>query len=259
MTFDLHIGIDYSGAQTSSSRLAGLQVYDTTTGLPERITSPATARYRICNWTRQEIAERLISQARSGQRFIAGIDHGFSFPLRYFQKYGINSWPEFLEDFAKHWPTDQPENSVDSLRLRARRPPNRTGENKDLRLTEQWTSSAKSVFKFDVQGSVAKSTHAGLPWLRQIRNEVGDLVHFWPFDGWQVTGSKSVIAEVYPSIFRNRFPREDRTADQQDAFAIARWLMEMDQRSLLERYFDPPLTDEERKVADLEGWILGII
>ena len=26
--------------------------------------------------------------------------------------------------------------------------------------------SAKSVFHFDVQGSVAKSTHAGIPWLR---------------------------------------------------------------------------------------------
>jgi len=33
----------------------------------------------------------------------------------------------------------------------------------------------------------------------------------------------------------------------------------MDERGFLERYFDPPLTDEERKMADLEGWILAII
>ena len=28
---------------------------------------------------------------------------------------------------------------------------------------------AKSVFHFDVQGSVAKSTHAGLPWIKALR------------------------------------------------------------------------------------------
>ena len=86
---------------------------------------------------------------------------------------------------------------------------------------------------------------------------LGDLVHFWPFDGWQVPKDKSVIAEVYPSIFRNRHPRENRTADQQDAYAITRWLTEMDERGALGLYFSPPLTDEERQVADLEGWILG--
>jgi hypothetical protein len=44
-------------------------------------------------------------------------------------------------------------------------------------------AGAKSVFHFDVPGSVAKSTHAGLPWLRYIRLHV-PTVHFWPFDGW---------------------------------------------------------------------------
>ena len=38
------------------------------------------------------------------------------------------------------------------------------GENTWLCLTERWTATAKSVFLFDVQGSVAKSTFAGLPW-----------------------------------------------------------------------------------------------
>jgi hypothetical protein len=31
------------------------------------------------------------------------------------------------------------------------------------RLTEERAGGAKSVFHFDVQGSVAKSTHAGIP------------------------------------------------------------------------------------------------
>ena len=44
----------------------------------------------------------------------------------------------------------------------------------------------------------------------------------------------------------------------QDACAIARWLKETDERGFLDGYFHPPLTDEERQVAELEGWILGI-
>lgn len=257
--FDVHIGIDYSGAATPTSRLAGLQVYAATTGPAERIATPDARASKRRNWTRQAIAEWLIAQARSGPRFAAGIDHGFSFPLSYFQRYGIPSWPEFLDDFVAHWPTHEPHTRVDSIRDRGDRPPARAGSRTDLRLTERWTSSAKSVFQFDVQGSVAKSTHAGLPWLLHIRREVGDLVHFWPFDGWQVPSRKHVLAEVYPSIFRNRYPREERTVDQQDACAIARWLTDMDARGFLQRYFDPPLTDEERKAADLEGWILGIM
>lgn len=110
-----------------------------------------------------------------------------------------------------------------------------------------------------MQGSVAKSTHAGLPWLRRIRNEVGDKIHVWPFDGWDVPDGKSVIAEIYPSIFRKRYPKDDRSGDQHDAYCVARWLTESNERGLLERYFDPPLTDNERNVADLEGWILGIL
>ncbi|MBS0265606.1 MAG: hypothetical protein JSS02_26975 [Planctomycetes bacterium] len=265
-SFELHIGIDYSGALTATSRLPGLQVYAATAGHPERVSTPAAASTKIKNWTRQEIAHWLIAQARSGPRFIAGIDHGFSFPLSYFQRYRLASWPEFLADFIQHWPTHGPHSSVDSIRRRDDRPPDRKGESTELRLAEKWTSSAKSVFWFDVQGSVAKSTHAGLPWLWSIRQEVGERVHFWPFDGWQVPDHKSVIAEVYPSIFRHRYPHEDptsphgkRTADEHDAYATARWLAEMDARGFLERYFNPPLTDAERRVADLEGWILGIM
>ena len=259
MKFQFHIGIDYSGAQTPTSRLAGLQVYATTTGFPERIITPAAPEARSRNWTRREIAVWLIEQAQKNIDFIVGIDHGFSFPIRYYQRYGLESWPQFLDDFCEHWPSDDDHTYVDFIRDREEGPPDRTGDPTELRLTEKWTSSAKSVFKFDVPGSVAKSTHAGLPWLRRIRAEVGDKVHFWPFDGWGVPEDKSVIAEVYPSVLRNRYARGDRTAHQQDAYCVARWLTEADERGFVSQYFQPSLTDEEREIADLEGWILRIL
>ncbi len=258
--FDLHVGIDYSGRETPKSRTPALQVYASSDGeLPQRISSPASTGRIHRNWCRQEVAEWLMEQAQQNIHFIAGIDHGFSFPHDYFQRYGLQSWPEFLDDFCEHWPTDQEHTYVDFIRRRKGGGPDRTGSNRDLRLTEKWTSSAKSVFQFDVQGSVAKSTHAGLPWLRRIKHEVGDRVHAWPLDGWQVPCSKSVVAESYPSIFRKRYAREGRSADQQDAYSIARWLMEADERGFLDRYLAPPLTEQERIVANLEGWILGIL
>ena len=110
-----------------------------------------------------------------------------------------------------------------------------------------------------MQGSVAKSTHAGIPWLKRIREVVGDRVHFWPFDGWLPSAGQSVIAEVYPSIFRKRYPKERRTADEQDAYAVARWLAEMSGRGELGRYWSPPLSEAERGIADREGWILGVV
>lgn len=190
--YDLFIGIDYSGAEGASSRLEALQVYAARAGeKPTKQTSPTRSNNGLpVNWSRREIAEWLIGLARERTRFIAGIDHGFSFPLAYFERYGVEDWPSFLSDFVQHWPTDGDYVYVDFVRdgVLARRggpsPVARIGSPNQLRLCEQWTSSAKSVFLFDCQGSVAKSTHAGIPWLKRIRDEVGAQVHFWPFDGW---------------------------------------------------------------------------
>jgi hypothetical protein len=256
MIFDLHIGIDYSGRETPTSRTPALQVYAVSGEEEPMAIRPRNALPRSNrNWCRKEIAEWLIEQGKSGRRFIAGIDHGFSFPLSYFKKYNLQTWLGFLDDFCQHWPTDDDHTYVDFIREKL---PERTGSASDLRLTEKWTSSAKSVFLFDVQGSVAKSTHAGIPWLRQIRQAVGNAVQFWPFDGWKLPENRSVIVEVYPSLVRNRYPKNGRTADEQDAYAIARWLAQIDKIGFLSRYFDPPLTDEERRISDLEGWIFGV-
>lgn len=68
-----------------------------------------------------------------------------------------------------------------------------------------------------------------------------------------------MVVEVYPSISRNRYAREDRTANEQDACATARWMTDMDTRGALASCFAPPLTDLERATAEREGWILGVM
>jgi hypothetical protein len=109
------------------------------------------------------------------------------------------------------------------------------------RLPEVRAGSAKSVFHFDVQGSVAKSTHAGLPWLRCLRRRLGDRAHFWPFDGWDIPVGRSAVVEVYPSLWRHNFPRDGRTADQHDAYSVAEWMRHADLDGNLAGFLNPPL------------------
>ena len=265
--YDLFIGIDYSGAKTPISRMKALQIFATMPGgQPEKqYVKMLSNNGKRVNWSRSDIAGWLIELAQQGMRYLAGIDHGFSFPGSYLNRYKLKTWPQFLDDFVRYWPTDRDHVYVDFIRDGVlQRHENfplsgmRTGRSDEFRLCERWTSSAKSVFQFDVQGSVAKSTHAGIPWLKYIRDAAGAHVHIWPFDGWSPPEHKAVIAEVYPSIFRHRYPREGRSADEHDAYAVARWLAECAARDMLDRYFNPPLTVHERQLAECEGWILGV-
>ena len=67
-----------------------------------------------------------------------------------------------------------------------------------------------------------------------------------------------MVAEAYPSLFRRRYRSSGRTADQQDAYVIAKWLSDMDRRGALSDCMNPPLTLPERQRAKIEGWILGV-
>jgi len=256
--FQRYIGIDYSGAQTPTSRIKALQVYEAgPEGDPFKVKPPKEGTK---NWSRLEIAQHCQQALESDESVIIGIDHGFSFPMSYMERYGQKTWDGFLDDFMRHWPTADPNVYIESIRERYPYP-QRTGEPTELRLCEQWTVGAKSVFHFDVQGSVAKSTHAGLPWLLWLRGGPmceGVDAHFWPFDGFDVPEGKSVVAEAYPSLFRRRYPKEGRTADEHDAYSVAAWLRDADRRCTLNHYFSPPLTLPERKQVALEGWILGV-
>jgi hypothetical protein len=257
--FHRYIGIDYSGAETPESSCKGLRVYvaaDSET--PEQVQPPPSPRKY---WTRRGLAEWLCKELGGETPTIVGIDHAFSFPLAYFEKYRLSSdWQSFLEDFHHHWPTDAPHTYVAFIREDpSGRGLMRTGERSWLRLAERWTPTAKSVFGFGVQGEVATSTHAGLPWLLFLREKCRRPSHFWPFDGWEIPEGKSVVAEVYPSLWTRRFPRDDRDGDEQAAYAAAAWLQRADRSDSLSGFLSPSLTAEERGIARIEGWILGVV
>jgi hypothetical protein len=256
-SFQRYVGIDYSGAETPTSGLPGLRIYHT-----DRISQtvevkppPSPRKY----WTRRGIAEWLVACVKEDKATLIGIDHGFSFPLAYFEThYLATDWPAFLDDFQRHWPTDEDHTYVQFIRDGLHGNGQARWGDPTWRRLAEIRAGAKSVFHFDVQGSVAKSTHAGLPWLRYLREHSGNRVHFWPFDGWDIPPMRSVVAEVYPSLWSRRYPPEGRTPDQHDAYSVAEWMRQADLNGTLKDFFNPLLTPSERAAANIEGWILGV-
>lgn len=255
--FDRYIGIDYSGAETPSSSLKGLRVYMASNDAlaSEVLPPPSPRKY----WTRRGIAEWLAQRLAEDVPTLVGIDHGFSFPLRYFEVHHLPpDWPAFLDDFQRHWPTDADHTYVDFIRNgNVGDGAARMGNPSWRRMCEE-RCQGKSVFHFDVQGSVAKSTHAGIPWLRYLRQQLGYRIHFWPFDGWDIPAQRSAIAEVYPALWKHAYAPEDRTPDQHDAYTVATWLRQADRDGRLQAALNPQLSNPDRAIAAVEGWILGV-
>lgn len=255
--FNRYIGIDYSGAQTPEAGLKGIRVYQADNAeIPVEIEPPpGRSKY----WSRKGLALWLAQRLEEEIPTIVGLDHGFSFPIRYYETHHLQpDWDFFLKDFCSHWPTATDHTYVDFVRDGICGNGNeRCGNAKWRRIAEERTG-AKSVFHFDVPGSVAKSTHSGLPWLLYLRQSLGARLHFWPFDGWRIPHGRSAIAEIYPSLWSKDYPRGARTSDQHDAYVSAAWLQQTDAESNLEGFLYPDMLLGEYATAQVEGWILGV-
>ncbi len=152
--FSRYIGIDYSGAQTPTSSLTGLRAFVASPDDPpqEVLPPPSACKY----WTRRGLAEWRVERLREPTRTLVGIDHGFSFPMRYFEVHTLpTDWPTFLDDLQQHWPTDGDHVYVDFVRDGTMGNADaRSGSSRWRRICEL-RAGAKSVFHFDVHGSVA--------------------------------------------------------------------------------------------------------
>jgi hypothetical protein len=173
--FSRYIGIDYSGAETPNASLKGLRVYLADDELPPVEVQPPPSPRKY--WTRRGVAEWLTDRLAED----AGRHRSRLFvPAALFRDASPQArlvrvprrFPAPLAHGREHL------RRLRSGRHRGKRECARAGNARWRRLTEEWSGSAKSVFHFDVQGSVAKSTHAGIPWLRFIRQRVGERVHF---------------------------------------------------------------------------------
>jgi len=257
--FDRYLGIHYSGAETPDSGLKNLRVYSATpdTSPQEVLPPPGPRKY----WSRRELAHWLAQELAGDMPTIVGIDHALSFPLRYFEVHGLPpDWTVFLEDFRRHWPTDAPHTYVDFiLNGSCGEGATRMGNPRWMRLTDQRCWAARSVFQFEGQGKVAAATHAGLPWIMFLKRQLGGRLHVWPFDGWGIPVGKSALVEVRPIVWRNLVPVAALNAGQKDAFVTASWLKGADSSGELTDLFQPALSQPERLLCGVEGWILDAL
>lgn len=251
--FERTIGVRYSGRKGPLDPVRQIQVY-----VAEGDAAPyakPNPDHEDGQWSRRELAEWL--QERLGERddsarpipTVVGLDHAFSLPQSYMQRNGLKSWQEFLLDFEENVPTREV-SLLDLIPGNAR-----TGDPDEHRLTGDWTAFPRAAFNFDLQDTPGRSAYAGIPWLSYLRRSGA---HFWPFDGWQVDPGRSLVAEVRPARLRHRYPKPGAGAEEQDAYAICAWLQDRDAHDLLRPYFEPPLTDDEKERAKIEGWILGV-
>src|SRR5438552_6270661 len=89
MTFSKYVGIDYSGARTPNESLPGLRVFVAGPMDEPREVQPSRGPKRYV--TRRGVADWLLDTLSGPERILVGIDHGFSFPKRYFERHAIGA------------------------------------------------------------------------------------------------------------------------------------------------------------------------
>ena len=114
-------------------------------------------------------------------------------------------------------------------------------------------TNCNSETMITVRQDLEASSRARGAWKVAIRSRTEGRVHFWPFDGWKAPPGKSVVAEVYPALWSHTW-----NSDQHDAYSVTEWLRRSDLDGSLHRFFNPLLNEHESKMAEIEGWILGI-
>ena len=267
--FRRYIGIDYSGTNFPVRSIAGLAVC--IIDAEGNSDFPKPLRKQVKNWNRKDVARWLVKRLQEqNMPTLVGIDHGFSFPIDYFRQYDHlleSSWDYFLDDFQQYWPTHKDVVTVRGqyieqieCMIRTKQGNFRFGVPNWFRLTDP--PKASSLFDFMRKGGeVATSTHAGIPWLRYIRRRLKEervKVQFWPFDGWNICENRSVVVETYPRIWKDKVKCKGDSEHQQDAYAVARRMYEMDKEGSLGGCFKPKLNEKGYARAKKEGWILGV-
>ncbi len=93
MQFSSYIGIDYSGAEKPGTQTSSIQVHAAEKGKdPQCVASPRSTLKAKRNWNRMEVHRWLLDYLHGHDRTIVGIDHGFSFPRSYFERYELSDW-----------------------------------------------------------------------------------------------------------------------------------------------------------------------
>ena len=234
------IGIDYSGAATDDTPLAGLAAWMASTSRVMPVTrtqEPGPAR----SWSRNALTERLAQEMESGACLVV-IDHAFAYSAEALDKLKVRAWDDLPGRLDRL-------GSLSALR-------DRVGHVAGWRLADLAAPGTQDPLGVRTFRPVSHSTFHGIRQLGRLRG-LADF-HLWPFDGWRPKSGRSVVAEGFPNLLRRRVATTAATRDERDAEALARFFWQRWRGKVLGQLFEPALTGTEKAPARREGWILGV-
>jgi hypothetical protein len=127
------------------------------------------------------------------------------------------------------------------------------------RVVDERADTASSAwFLYGGANTVGSQALVGIPHVLKLRRSISQC-QVWPFE----TGARLpetarvVLAEIYPSRFHQRIALDDRSNDERQVIAMARYFAKLDASDALAPLFQAP-GREHAAVQREEGWILGV-
>ena len=113
-----------------------------------------------------------------------------------------------------------------------------------------------SSWQLAYPGSVGSQMMLGIRALELLRRRHEDQIRIWPFEAG---GAPVTIAEIWPSMFPLDGGRHE-IRDAAQVFTMVSTIAEHDHAGQLGEWFNPAMTDDERRVVMTEeGWTLGVL
>jgi hypothetical protein len=136
----------------------------------------------------------------------------------------------------------------------------------EMRHADLAAKGAASIWKLYYNGSVGGQALLGIPAVRRLKLARGEALKVWPFEtGFKplteadLAGVQTVVAEVYPSLFKP-LGAAGEVKDLVQVRTTAEHFARLDEANKLGALFGPPKGAAAEAVLDAEreeGWILG--
>ncbi|MCX7569231.1 hypothetical protein OS242_04600 [Tumebacillus sp. DT12] len=282
MTYDYYAFADYSGAKDERQQKKHIVL---------AVASHRDENVRLVQGlTRESLLEAvqiLLAEATAnGQRVLLGFDHSYSFPTGFYETVSGSEWTSWeqllsllvqgghglppIGDVPREWAmaanrrigeligidSGGPFWGANFAQLKNPRFPHDATPLRNRRLVEERCPRMKPLYQIGGNGAVGLQALFGIGRLARLRTYCREReipLFFWPFDGFEPPDHGHVLVEVYPTLFNH-----GTRSDAEDARACAVGLRDRDRAGTLNAYFHPDLTDDERRRASVEGWVIGV-
>lgn len=162
--------------------------------------------------SRTQVGDHLVALALADPSLVVGLDFGFSLPLWFLDREGLENGMAVPEPVAERWLRDCPAPFWG-------RPGRRRGVEPQHRRTELMVAPrARSIFQIGGAGAVGTGSLRGFPLLRRLRREGFSV---WPFDDPR----PPIALEIFPRLLTGAVLKS-RALARESYLRVRGWPME---------------------------------